>query len=160
MRALFVLALLATAARADLFTWTDEKGVTHFSSTAPTKTSPVKDLRRHKSASGGVAAAPMKNAPPSAAPKDGPPAAKAPSAKAPPLVELFTTSWCGQCENARKYLNERGVAYKESDIEKDEDAQTRYLSYGTRGVPLAVIDGKPVLGFSPDAYEKLLNPAP
>ncbi len=73
-------------------------------------------------------------------------------------VELFTTSWCGYCAMARKFLRDRKIEFIEYDIEKDEAAALRRQRlYGRGGVPLAVINGTAILGFSPDAYDEALK---
>src|SRR5438067_1063736 len=38
-----------------------------------------------------------------------------------PLL-IYTTTWCGDCYRAKKWLDARGVAYREIDIERDERA--------------------------------------
>lgn len=37
-------------------------------------------------------------------------------------VEIYTTSWCRYCRDAKRYFRSRGVAFKEYDVEKDPKA--------------------------------------
>jgi glutaredoxin len=68
-------------------------------------------------------------------------------------VELYVTSWCPYCEKAIEYFQSRGVAYKVYDIEKDKQAAARKQQLdGRRGVPFAVVNGKRIHGYAPDAY--------
>lgn len=38
-------------------------------------------------------------------------------------ITIYTTSWCPDCRYAKSFLRERGVAYREVDIEEDEAAE-------------------------------------
>lgn len=76
-------------------------------------------------------------------------------------VELYTTSWCRRCDEARAYLQQRGIPFREYDVEKDPEADRRRKALDSRsGVPLAVINGRKILGFSPGAYQQALGVTP
>lgn len=62
------------------------------------------------------------------------------SSEAPPAVSMYTTSWCGDCVAAKRYLDARGVAYIEIDIEQDDEAAllVASLNGGRRSVPTLV----------------------
>jgi len=82
------------------------------------------------------------------------------SAVAGPKVELYTTSWCPYCQKARDFFRTRGISFTEYDIEKNEEAAQRKRQMDSRGgVPLVVIDGRTIAGFSEAAYEKALKGA-
>lgn len=73
-------------------------------------------------------------------------------------VEMFATRWCGYCKKAREYFEARGIAITEYDIETDVAAARRKQEiYPSPGVPLVVINGKPIQGFAPYAYEQALR---
>jgi glutaredoxin-like YruB-family protein len=73
-------------------------------------------------------------------------------------VEIYTTAWCPSCKKAKRWLAERGIAYKEYDVEKDHSAALRMNKLGGGGgVPFAVINGKTVLGFDADGYQAALH---
>ena len=57
-----------------------------------------------------------------------------------PAVTMYTTSWCGDCVAAKRYLDAKGVSYVEVDIEKDEAAAQLVmdLNQGRRSVPTLV----------------------
>ncbi|MDX6769516.1 MAG: glutaredoxin domain-containing protein [Elusimicrobiota bacterium] len=80
----------------------------------------------------------------------------APRVKPAARVELYATSWCPACRAAREYFGDKGVAFEEYDVEKDPQAGQRFLALGGNGVPLVVIDGTPVKGFAPKAFDALL----
>lgn len=71
-------------------------------------------------------------------------------------VELYETAWCKYCKKTRAFLDRSGVSYRAYDIEADETAKLRRvrLAPGT-GVPVTVVDGQTIQGFS----EQALNAA-
>jgi mycoredoxin len=54
-----------------------------------------------------------------------------------PEVTMYSTSWCGFCRMARRFLDENHIAYTEIDIEADEEAAERVEQWnnGNRTVP-------------------------
>ncbi len=56
---------------------------------------------------------------------------------------MYTTAWCGDCRNAKRFLNERGIAYEEIDIEQHGGAAEYVMKIngGKRKVPTFEIDG-------------------
>mgnify|MGYP003440785331 FL=1 len=40
-------------------------------------------------------------------------------------VTAYSTTWCGYCRIAKRFLDEHHVSYTEVDIEADEDAALR-----------------------------------
>lgn len=63
-------------------------------------------------------------------------------------VILFSTSWCGYCKQARNLFNDNDVAFTEYDIEDDYVTYQRFQAYGGRTVPLIVINGEILEGYS------------
>lgn len=72
----------------------------------------------------------------------------------------FSRVGCTPCKIMTNYLQDKGVDYKELDVE--EDAQLA-VQYGISGVPtLLLVDEhgevlERVVGFNPSAIEELLN---
>ena len=83
-------------------------------------------------------------------------AAAAPARAAGPTVELYVTSWCPYCTKAKAYFDGKGIAYSLYDIDKDAAANMRYKRYGGRGVPLVMINGTAIAGYSVAEFEKAL----
>ena len=65
-------------------------------------------------------------------------------------VVLYSTEWCGYCKATRRFLDEKGIPFKEFDIEKDADARKAYEALGGRGIPLIDVNGTLIRGFDPD----------
>src|SRR5882672_2343621 len=58
-------------------------------------------------------------------------------------VTVYSTTWCGYCRIAKRFLDEQNVSYTEVDIEADEAAALRVEQWnqGNRTVPTIDIDG-------------------
>jgi glutaredoxin len=154
------ITLLATPAAAEVYTWVDEQGTIHFQEDPPPSgrrakklALPVDGPTSEARPAGGAAlegGSPGK-APASEAAKPQPTVARPKSAR---TVELYTTSWCPHCKSARAWFDSRGIAYVEHDIEKDAGALSRRVGLGGgKSIPVAVIDGTVVMGYSPSGYE-------
>ncbi|HEY8037274.1 MAG TPA: glutaredoxin family protein [Methylobacter sp.] len=76
-----------------------------------------------------------------------------------PHVDLYITSWCPYCKKAIIFMHKNNIAFKEYDIEQDFDAANRKekLAPDYSGVPLAVINGTVIRGFSESKYRKALE---
>jgi mycoredoxin len=59
-------------------------------------------------------------------------------------ITMYTTSWCPDCRYAKKFLKERGVVYREVNIEKDESAAEIVIkaNKGKRTVPTFDVGGR------------------
>jgi glutaredoxin len=58
-------------------------------------------------------------------------------------VQMYATSWCGDCRAAREFLDSHGIEYTEIDVDADSAASAEVLRrVGKRAVPQLVIDGK------------------
>jgi len=65
-------------------------------------------------------------------------------------VVLYATDWCGYCKQTKRFLDSKGIAFKEFDIEKDAQARKSYEALGGRGIPLIDVNGTLIRGFDPD----------
>jgi len=59
-------------------------------------------------------------------------------------IVLYTTMWCVDCHRTKQFLRERGVAYREIDVDEDPDAEDLVLrvNAGRRKVPTIEISGR------------------
>jgi mycoredoxin len=57
---------------------------------------------------------------------------------------LYTTAWCGDCRRAKRFLNERGIAFAEVNVDEDPDAEDLILrvNNGRRKVPTIEVGGR------------------
>jgi len=72
-------------------------------------------------------------------------------------VKMFTTTWCGFCKGTKRYLDSKGVAYEEIDIEEFPEYGERIeRETGFRTVPTLEIDGKLYVNPSRKEMDSLL----
>jgi mycoredoxin len=59
-------------------------------------------------------------------------------------ITLYCTSWCADCHRTKQFLEERGVAYNEINIDQFPDAEEVVLraNDGRRKVPTVMVDGR------------------
>jgi mycoredoxin len=52
-------------------------------------------------------------------------------------ITMYTTTWCPDCRRAKSFLQQRGIEYREVNIEHDETAEAIVLkaNRGKRKVP-------------------------
>lgn len=144
---LIPILLLTTVdvVNAELFKWVDSNGKVHYSDSKPAHAKRSTTLKI-----------------------DSVPSLSSDSEKTTPVkestdsvetVDLYTTSWCPYCANARAFLQANNIPFNDYDIEKDTDAAQRkqQLDSDYTGVPLAVIKGKIIRGFSESSYQQALN---
>jgi len=65
-------------------------------------------------------------------------------------VVLYTANWCRDCREAKRFLEQHGIAFTEIDIEATPGAAEEVLRHvGKRAIPQLVIDGKWVQPYRP-----------
>ena len=70
---------------------------------------------------------------------------------------LFSTPMCSWCRRAKRYFKERGVPFKEIDVERDADAARDIVrKTGQRGVPVIEIGGRWIVGFDKERIDREL----
>jgi glutaredoxin len=59
-------------------------------------------------------------------------------------ITVYGTAWCPDCRRAKQFLKERGVAFKEVNVDESEDAQETVLRVndGRMKVPTIEVDGR------------------
>ncbi|NOR69714.1 MAG: DUF4124 domain-containing protein [Methylomarinum sp.] len=76
-----------------------------------------------------------------------------------PVVDIYITSWCPYCKKAMAYLRSKNIAFNSYDIEKDSlaKAKKQQLDPNYSGIPLTVINGQLLKGFSESRFELALQ---
>ena len=141
--AFLALVLFTSAANAQLYRWTDEKGGVHVTDTPPPPNARGVDLQKPRA---NVVETP-------------PPYELATAMKDFPVV-LYTSPSCTEgCEFARKALNSRGVPFREVQVwdEKTNDELKKVT--GASQVPTLMVGRSVHQGFQQEAYEALLDSA-
>jgi glutaredoxin len=59
-------------------------------------------------------------------------------------LTMYTTAWCPDCRRAKSFLKERGIEFREVDMEKDPSAEEIVVkaNNGKRKVPTLEIGGR------------------
>ncbi len=78
-------------------------------------------------------------------------------------IVVYTTSWCRDCRATKKFLDERGIPFEETDIDRHPEAAeiVMKLNDGMRKVPTLDVEGTMVSGddFNAARLEKDLRAA-
>lgn len=164
--AVLFLTLTFGISSAEIYKWIDENGVTHFSD-APTRDVPDSteveddDIQSKTEASADSRPSPEKSTQDTLDPnffdflKD---SEDEDVASRAPTVEIYETDWCGYCQKAKNFFRARGIKFTTYDIDKDPRAARRMMTMtNRRAVPFVVINGKPIQGYSEQAYTLALQ---
>ena len=59
-------------------------------------------------------------------------------------ITVYGTMWCGDCRRAKQFLRERGIAFREVNVDEDPEAEELVLRVndGRRKVPTIGVDGR------------------
>ncbi len=152
---LALCALEVVVSSAEMYKWVDKDGVIHFQDSPPQGVPSSTKVEKR----------PLFNSPETTyTPSEvAPKARKVDKAQIKKVykVDIYTTSWCPYCKQAKAYLNSKGISYTEYDVEKDNEAMRRRNELSPdRKVPVAVIDGKVIRGFSSETYDAIFGGKP
>ena len=154
---LLLVVLTATTAWAgSIYKWVDKDGTVHYSDQAPEAGQVDGDVESRQAVIDSAA-------PPTSGEKinqgaSGRSSSGSNDANSDVSVEIYSTSWCRYCKDAKRYFQSRGIAFKEYDVEKDRAAAKRLKRYNPRGgVPVTVINGRAIVGYAPAAFARALK---
>jgi len=73
-------------------------------------------------------------------------------------VVIYSTTWCPDCRLAKNFLKDRGVPFREVNIEEDPDAEDLVLrvNHGRRKVP-TIQAGERFFALSPFSAHRLAS---
>lgn len=75
-----------------------------------------------------------------------------------PKVIIFTTPTCSFCNHAKRYFREKSIRFTEVDVSRDlRAAADMERKTGQRGVPVILINNRPIVGFDVPKINSLLN---
>ncbi len=61
------------------------------------------------------------------------------------------------CKKVKEYLSQKGIAFTERDLSKDDEAMKELQKMGVMTTPVTTIDGEIVIGFDQKKFEQLLG---
>jgi glutaredoxin len=140
---LFALACacLAVPAAAQVYTWKDAQGVTHYGDAPPPG-------RQARALGGGT----------QPAPSSGLPYALARAVQDFPVV-LYTSERCDACDQGRALLRGRGIPFAERTVATRADEQVLRNLSGKSEVPLLFVGRRKLAGFQAAAWNEALTAA-
>ena len=151
----------------DIYTWTDQNGVKHFSNQPPPDATNVQYRReikhsqaqynqwnesREKDQQNILESSQREN---SAAKKAASGTGRV--TKNPGRVEMYITPTCGYCVRAKSFFSRHNISYTEYDITADKRAHDRFKSLNGRGVPLIIVGEKRISGFNKPLLRNLFG---
>jgi len=73
-------------------------------------------------------------------------------------VTIYSTGWCPDCRRVKNFLKERGVEFREVNIEEDMDGEDLVIrvNHGKRKVPTLKV-GERYFACSPFSAQRLAN---
>jgi len=138
------ILLFCHSVGADIFKWVDADGDVHFTDSPP-KDTKIKKVTVKINSYEFVKVVPSKNK-------------VATIKKANPQdknITMYSAQWCGVCRKAKRYFKQKGIAYKEYDIDKSKEAKLKYKELNARGIPVIFIDDTRLNGFSIAQFEQV-----
>jgi glutaredoxin len=72
-------------------------------------------------------------------------------------IVLYSAKWCGYCRQAKAYLTAKGVHYQEFDVDTRIGMAAYAQAGGRKGIPLLLVEGQRVQGFSRAAYDAVFT---
>lgn len=74
------------------------------------------------------------------------------------LITMYSAGWCPDCRRVKNFLKERGVEFREVDIDQDEESEELVLrvNNGRRKVPTLKV-GERYFACSPFNAQKLAD---
>lgn len=78
---------------------------------------------------------------------------------AQPKVVVFSTPTCSFCNQAKRYFKQNQIRFKDVDVSRDaaamRDMQRR--TGGNTGVPVILINNRPIIGFDRAKINRMLS---
>ena len=71
------------------------------------------------------------------------------------MITIYSKPNCMQCEFSKKYLNDKGIEFKEINVFQDNEALTMLRDAGYSQMPVVDVNGEFHTGFRPDVLSKV-----
>jgi len=79
-----------------------------------------------------------------------------PASKQPRII-IFTGSSCPWCNRVKQYLKGKGFRFREVNVERDPEGAREMKRRNIMGVPVVLINNRPIVGFDKAKIDKLLE---
>lgn len=75
-----------------------------------------------------------------------------------PKVIVFSTPTCSYCNLAKRFFREKNIRFTDVDVSRDPAAaQDMVRRTGQMGVPVILINNRPIVGFDKPKIMQMLN---
>ena len=77
-----------------------------------------------------------------------------------PELKVYSTDWCGDCRNLKRFLAAEGISFTEINIENDAAAEQELIQKtGKRGIPYMTVGETWIKGYPMDVagFRKTLS---
>lgn len=75
-----------------------------------------------------------------------------------PRVIVFSTPTCSYCNIAKRYFRDKKIKFRDVDVSRDQKAaMDMQRKTGQTGVPVIMINNRPIVGFDKLKINKLLG---
>lgn len=142
---------------ADIYSWTDESGVKHYSNEPPAEVEDAKQEAEHKADK-----AQERTSDQTRKRRQDEVLGKVPAGsskyvtKNPGEVVFYSKAKCSECDQARRFFDEFSIPYTEYDVEKDEAAKARVEQYNGR-LPIIIVGGRTYKFFDTKIFYNLFG---
>ena len=68
-------------------------------------------------------------------------------------VVMYSTSWCGVCKKAKRYFRKKKIPFQEYDVEKSRKGKSDFRRLGGRGVPIILVGDQRMNGFTAGRFD-------
>jgi len=73
-------------------------------------------------------------------------------------VIVFSTPTCSYCTQAKRYFREKQIKFRDVDVSRDQKAaMDMKRRSGQTGVPVILINNRPVIGFDKQKINQMLG---
>lgn len=73
------------------------------------------------------------------------------------MIEIFTKNNCQPCRMTKNWFLDKGINFKETNVDDDLDALAFLIENDLRTLPIVMVDSEvKSLGFMPNRWEDLL----
>lgn len=74
------------------------------------------------------------------------------------MITVYSTTFCPYCKMAKEYLTQKGVEFKEVNVQEDDEAAAEMIrKSGQMGVPVLDMNGTIIIGFDRPAIDRALQ---
>ncbi len=73
-------------------------------------------------------------------------------------ITVYTTTQCPYCVMIKNFLNEKGISFKEVNVERNPEMMQQLVEKtGQMGVPQTEVNGQWIVGFDPNSIMAALQ---